>query len=58
MKEYDMVILINKVIVKGIEKNKIETATNALKEGLSPELIAKITNLSIEEVKPITSTTK
>mgnify|MGYP003371132548 CR=1 FL=1 len=37
-------------IVKGIEKNKIETATNALKEGLSPELIAKITNLSIEEV--------
>lgn len=35
---------------RGIEKNKVQNAINALKEGLNVELVAKITNLSIEKV--------
>ena len=35
---------------RGIEKNKVQNAINALKEGLNVELVAKITNLSIEQV--------
>ena len=35
---------------KGKAEEKLENAINALKEGLNVELVAKITNLSIEEV--------
>jgi len=41
----------------GVEKGKIEskreTARAALAEGLSPELVAKITSLSLDEVLAI-----
>jgi len=35
---------------KGIEKNKVETARNALAEGIPINTISKITGLSPEEI--------
>ena len=45
---------IEKGIEKGIEqgelKGKLETARNMLRESMEPELIAKFTGLSVEEI--------
>ncbi|EOH95405.1 hypothetical protein [Enterococcus pallens] len=38
---------------EGREENKIETAINFLKMGLSPEQVAQGTGLSIEQVKEL-----
>ena len=44
---------IAEVIAEGRAEEKVETVINSLKAGLSLELIAQITNLSIDEVKKI-----
>mgnify|MGYP002410408239 CR=1 FL=1 len=41
---------IEKGMEKGIEKGKIETAKAALKEGMTTELVAKITGLDIHAI--------
>ena len=41
----------------GIEKNKIETARNALARGLAPTLIAEITGLSVMDVQALADNT-
>ncbi|MGG5314683.1 hypothetical protein [Enterococcus sp. AZ072] len=38
---------------EGREENKVETAVNFLKMGLSPEQVAQGTGLSIEQVKEL-----
>ena len=38
---------------KGMEKGKIETAKNALKEGLGIDFIAKITGLDIFKIQQL-----
>ena len=40
-------------IKEGINKNKIETAKNMLKEGLDVDLISKVIGLSKEEVEKL-----
>ncbi len=37
----------------GIKKNKIEIAQNCLKKGLSVEMIAELTGLSVEQINKI-----
>ncbi|MCL2649763.1 MAG: Rpn family recombination-promoting nuclease/putative transposase [Candidatus Azobacteroides sp.] len=44
---------LKKGLEKGLKRKSIETARNCLKEGLSIELIAKITGLSPEQVKAL-----
>ncbi len=41
------------LIEKGIEKNKVETVINAFKNGISIQIIANITDLTIEKVEEI-----
>lgn len=38
---------------KGIREEKLRIASNALKQGLSPQIISQLTGLSIEEIKNI-----
>ncbi len=38
---------------KGIEKGKINTAQNMLADNFDIEVIAKITGLSVEQIKPL-----
>jgi predicted transposase/invertase (TIGR01784 family) len=45
---------IKKGLEKGMEKGKLETAYNMLKDGLSFEIIAKYTGLSLAQLKAIT----
>jgi len=42
---------------QGIEKNKLETVEASLKQGLSIEIIASITGLTVEEIKKIVAST-
>lgn len=42
-----------KGVQKGVKKNQLENAKNALLEGLSFEIISKITKLSVEEIQKI-----
>jgi predicted transposase/invertase (TIGR01784 family) len=42
-----------KGIVEGIQKEKKQTAIEMLKEGLSVELIAKVTKLSRDEIEDL-----
>jgi len=39
---------------EGLAKGKLEIASNALAEGLAPEIVQKITGLSMEAIKGLT----
>ena len=38
---------------RGIEKNRLETALSMLKENLPLDMIARITNLSLDKIKSL-----
>ena len=54
--EWDMATALEVEREEGYEKGREETALNALAEGVSIELISKITKLDIDRVRELSDT--